>query len=138
MKTTLDPYLSFRDNTRTAMEFYQSVFGGKLVLNTYKEFNASQAPSEDDKIMHAMLETENDLHFMAADTPLGMEYNPGTHMSLTLSGDDHAELSGYFEKLSEGGVVEQPLTMAGWGDTFGMLTDQFGIHWMVNIAGKHE
>jgi PhnB protein len=136
VQTRLNPYLNFRDNARTAMEFYKSVFGGKLDINTFKEFNASQDPSEDQKVMHSMLEADNGITFMAADTPNSMEYQPGTNISMSLSGDDEAELRGYFEKLSAGGTVVMPLEKAPWGDTFGMLTDKFGIQWMVNIAGQ--
>lgn len=134
MQSKLYSYLSFRDNTRQAMEFYQSVFGGKLTFNTYKEFQVSQDPSEDDKIMHAALEAENGISFMAADTPNSMEYNPGTNFSLTLAGDNEAELSGYFEQLSAGGMVIEPLKKSPWGDTFGMFVDKFGVNWMVNIS----
>jgi len=136
MSTKLNPYISFKDNTREAMEFYHSIFGGKLAMNTFKEFNASQNPSEDDKIMHSELESTNGLVFMASDTPDRMDYRPGTNFSMSLSGDNFAELSAYFEKLSAGGTVSQPLTLAPWGDTFGMLVDKFGIGWMVNVAGK--
>jgi PhnB protein len=136
MQSKLNPYLSFRDNARQAMDFYQTVFGGKLTMNTFKEFHASQDPSEDNKIMHAMLEAENGITFMAADTPNGMEFRPGTQMSMSLSGNNEAELRSYFEKLSNGGMITMPLEKAPWGDTFGMLTDQFGISWMVNVTGQ--
>jgi PhnB protein len=136
MQSRLNPYLSFRDNAREAMEFYRSVFGGTLDMNTFAEFGASEDPSEVDKIMHAMLEADNGITFMAADTPNSMEHRPGTTMSMSLSGDDDAELSGYFDKLAAGGTVREPLTTAPWGDKFGMLTDRFGIDWMVNIAGQ--
>jgi PhnB protein len=136
MQSKLNPYIVFKDNTRQAMEFYQTVFGGKLAMNTFKEFHASQDPSEDDKIMHSMLEAENGITFMAADTPNSMEYNPGTNISMSLSGDNEAELRGYFEKLIAGGTVTEPLEKAPWGDTFGMCTDKFGINWMVNITGQ--
>ena len=134
MQTRLNPYLGFRDNARAAMEFYQSVFGGKLTMNTYKEFHASQDPSEDDKIMHAQLEVPNGIIFMAADTPKGMEYQPGKGMSMSLSGDNDVELRGYWQKLSASATITMPLDKAPWGDTFGMLTDQFGVSWMVNIS----
>jgi PhnB protein len=134
MQTKLNPYINFKDNTRAAMEFYHSVFGGKLTMNTFKEFQASQSPDDDDLIMHAQLETENGLTLMASDTPIWMEYNPGTNISVSLSGDNKAELTGFFEKLSEGGVVSMPLTTAQWGDTFGMFTDKFGVGWMFNIS----
>ena len=136
MSSKLNPYLNFRDNTRDAMEFYRAVFGGKLQLSTFKDYHASQDPSEDNKIMHSVLEAENGIMFMASDTPNGMEYRPGTNMSMSLSGDNEAELTAYFEKLSAGGMVSMPLGKAPWGDSFGMCTDKFGVQWLVNIAGQ--
>ena len=137
MPSRLNPYLSFKDNARQAMEFYQSVFGGKLEATTYKESHASQDPSEDDNVMHSQLEADNGMFLMAADTPSSMEYTPGASISISLSGDDQAELSGYFNKLAAGGTVTVPLDKAPWGDTFGMCTDRFGTNWLVNILGQH-
>ena len=134
MTTTLNPYFSFKDNAREAMEFYKSVFGGKLTLSTFKDFHASQDPSEDDNIMHSVLEAENGIRFMAADTPHGMPYRPDSNGSVALSGDDEAEMKNYFQKLSSGGTVTQPLEKAVWGDSFGMCKDKFGINWFVNIS----
>jgi PhnB protein len=138
MQSRLNPYLSFRDNAREAMEFYHSVFGGKLDTSTFKENQASQDPSEDDKIMHAMLETDNGMVLMASDTPREMELSTGTNFSISLSGDNHTELSRYFEKLADGGTVTMPLEKAPWGDTFGMCTDRFGVSWLVNISGQPQ
>ena len=134
MQSQLNPYLSFRDNARQAMEFYKTVFGGKLEMQTFKEFHASQDPSEDNKTMHSMLTADNGIVFMASDTPNSMEYRAGTNMSMSLSGDNEAELRGYFEKLSAGATIGMPLEEAPWGDKFGMLTDKFGISWLVNIT----
>src|SRR5205807_1766375 len=134
MQAKLNPYLNFRDNTRDAMEFYKTVFGGKLFLSTFKELGASQDPSEDGKIMHSVLESDNGITFMAADTPNHMEYKPGTNFNMSLSGDDEPELRGYFEKLSADGTVAMPLAKAPWGDTFGMVVDKFGVQWLVNIS----
>ena len=134
MQTRLNPYLSFKDNTRDAMEFYRTVFGGKLEMNTFKELNASQDPSEDDKIMHSVLEADNGITFMASDTPDRMDYKPGNNFNMSLSGDNEAELRGYFEKLADGGTVTMPLEKAIWGDTFGMCVDKFGVQWLVNIS----
>jgi PhnB protein len=134
MRTKLNPYISFKNNTREAMEFYRSVFGGKLVMNTFKEFHASMDPGEDDLIMHAQLDGKYGLTLMASDTPERMEYRPGTNFSISLSGDNRDELSAYFEKLSSGGAISMPLTDAPWGDAFGMCTDRYGVAWMVNIS----
>ena len=135
MSVQLNPYLSFRDNAREAMEFYRSVFGGELSVNTFKDFNASSDPSEDDLVMHAQLEGEHGVVFMGSDTPQRMEYQPGSNFSMSLSGDDEAVLSGWFQKLAEGGTVTMPLEKAMWGDTFGMCVDRFGVNWLVNISG---
>jgi len=118
------------------MEFYRTVFGGKLELSTFKELHASQDPSEDNMIMHSVLEADNGISFMASDTPSRMEYRAGTNMSMSLSGDNEAELKAYFEKLSAGGMVAMPLEKAIWGDSFGMCTDKYGVQWLVNIAGQ--
>jgi PhnB protein len=134
MQSKLNPYLSFKDNTREAMEFYRTVFGGKLQSSTFKEYNASQDPSEDNLIMHSELDADNGITIMASDTPNRMEYRPGNNMSMSLSGDNEAELKGYFEKLSAGGMVTMPLEKAIWGDWFGMCTDKFGVQWLVNIT----
>jgi PhnB protein len=120
------------------MEFYKSVFGGNLNLNTFKDYHASQDPSEDDKIMHSELAADNGITFMAADTPNTMEYKPGSNFSMSISGEDEAELRAYFEKLAAGGTITMPLNKAAWGDTFGMLTDKFGVSWLVNISGAQS
>ena len=135
MTTRLNPYLSFRDTARDAMEFYHSVFGGELTSNTFADYHASEDPAEQDKIMHAMLVTDAGLTLMAADTPNGMDYTPGNNYSVSLSGEDDAELRGYWERLSAGGNVRMPLEKAPWGDAFGMCVDKFGVSWLVNIAG---
>ncbi|HTE58364.1 MAG TPA: VOC family protein [Verrucomicrobiae bacterium] len=136
MQSTLNPYLSFRDKTREAMEFYKTVFGGKLELHTFKEFNSAHDPSEEENIMHSVLTADNGITFMAADTPKSMDYKPGANISMSLSGTNDSELSEYFQKLSAGGTVTQPLVAAPWGDKFGMLIDKFGITWMVNVTAK--
>jgi len=129
----LNPYISFTGNARQAMEFYRSVFGGTLSLNTFGEFGAQDSP-DTDKIMHGMLETDSGFTLMGADSPAGTELNPGDNVAVSLSGDDNDELRGYWEKLSDGGNVSVPLEKQMWGDEFGMCVDQFGIGWLVNIG----
>lgn len=136
MSTTLNPYISFRDNAREAMTFYQSVLGGELTVSTFGEFQMTEDPADTDKIMHGMLITPGGLILMGADTPAHMEYTPGASISISLSGEDETELRGYYDKLvSDGGRVTVPMEKAPWGDVFGMCTDQFGIDWLVNVNG---
>ncbi|MEV6167065.1 VOC family protein [Streptomyces sp. NPDC051954] len=135
MASRLNPYLNFDGDARQALEFYKEVFGGTLTVNTYGEFGQGDAPNAD-KIMHGMLETPGGFTLMGADSPPGMPVNPGTNFSVSLSGDDDAELRGYWEKLSEGGSVSVPFEKQMWGDVFGMCTDRFGIPWMVDIVQR--
>ncbi|MBB6403023.1 VOC family protein [Arthrobacter sp. AZCC_0090] len=136
MTTNLNPYISFRDNAKEAMAFYKSVFGGELTQSTFAEFHASEDPAESEKIMHSALKTDNGLLLMAADTPNSMDYSPGNNISVSLSGDDEAELRGYWDGLADGGTVTVPMEKAPWGDIFGMVTDKFGIAWLVNVSGE--
>ena len=133
MASRLNPYISFDGTARQAMEFYKSVFGGTLALNTFGEFGQPDTPHAD-KIMHGMLEADNGYTLMAADTPPGMPYNPGDNITISLSGDDAAELRGYWERLADGGTVSVPLEKQMWGDEFGSCVDKFGVTWMVNIS----
>ena len=134
MTTHLNPYLSFRDNAREAMEFYQSVLGGELTLSTFGDFQASHDPAEADKIMHGQLESPGGLVLMAADTPQGMELATQSNISVSVSGQDLAELQGYWDRLAADGTVLQPFAQAPWGATFGMLTDRFGVTWLINAG----
>jgi len=136
MASRLNPYISFNGNAREAMEFYTSVFGGELTTSTFGEYGDTGPGS--DGIMHAQLETPSGYTIMAADTPEGMSYEPGTNITVSLSGDDSDELRGYWTKLSDGGTVAVPLEKQMWGDEFGQLTDRFGIGWLVNIAGEQS
>ena len=141
MASVLNPYINFDGTARAAMEFYKEVFGGELTLNTFGDFGAAHTSDDGqsvdaDKIMHGQLTTTSGFTLMAADTPPGMPFQPGNNISVSLSGDDQAELRGYWDKLSDGGQVAVALEKQMWGDEFGMCVDKFGIGWMVNIAGS--
>jgi PhnB protein len=137
MASKLNPYLSFNGNARQAMEFYKSVFGGELRMSTFGEFGATDAPNANN-IMHAQLEAPNGFTLMASDTPPEMPFQPGNTMTVSLSGEDADELRGYWEKLSTSGQVMMPLEKQMWGDEFGMVTDQFGVPWMVDIVAQQS
>ncbi|MCU1666348.1 MAG: hypothetical protein JWR58_6413 [Pseudonocardia sp.] len=134
MTTKLTPYLNFREGTRGAMEFYRSVFGGDLTVNTFGDTpGMGLDEAEKDKVLHSMLVVGPDMTLMAADVPDAMPI--GANGTMTLSGEDETQLRRYWDKLSAGGTVGVPLEKAPWGDSFGMCTDRFGVAWMVNIAG---
>ena len=133
MKTTLSPYLNFMGQAKAAMEFYHSVIGGKLDIQTYKDAGFPHEAKDDDKVIHASLESEG-MMIMASDGNDEHPVHPGDNVHLSFMGSDEAKLKGYFEKLSEGGNVDMPLAKQFWGDTYGQFTDKFGIHWTVNIS----
>src|SRR6478672_55661 len=91
MASRLNPYISFEDNAREAMEFYRDVFGGELTVNTFGEFGASDQPHAD-LVMHSQLDTPAGFTLMASDTPPGMDRSEGSSITVSLSGDDDAEL----------------------------------------------
>lgn len=133
---TLNPYLSFRNTAREALEFYYSVLGGSLEIDTFGSMpDMGHDPSENDLVMHGMITTDDGLVLMASDTPSMMEYAPAQGMSVSLSGDESDRLHAVWDGLSDGATVTMPLGTAPWGGEFGMLIDRFGISWMVNVNG---
>ncbi|MBN9180255.1 MAG: VOC family protein [Microbacterium sp.] len=130
--TILNPYLSFKDDAREAMEFYRSVFGGELTLSTFGEFPGMvQDPAENELVMHAQLTTAEGLTLMGSDTPAHMAFERPANISLSLSGDDEGVLQGYWNALAEGGTVTMPFETPPWGGKFGMLVDKYGFSWMI-------
>jgi len=136
MGSKLNPYLSFRSDARDAMEFYQSVFGGELNVVTFADFGQGEGGA--DMVMHSSLVTPAGYTIFASDTPPGVDFTPGSQITVSVSGDDVDELRGYFRKLAVDGKVLMPLKVQEWGDEYGMLLDRFGIPWMVNISGAES
>lgn len=90
---------------------------------------------EQGKVMHSQLTGPDGLVLMGADSPSHMEQHAMTGFSVSLSGDDEATLRGWWTALTDGAELGVPLEVAPWGDAFGMLTDRFGVPWLVNITG---
>lgn len=133
MSSRLNPYLSFDGNARQAMEFYATVFGGDLAINTWGEFRGADSPDAD-RVGHAVLETDAGYTLMAGDVTRDTEYRPIASASVSVSGDEAGRLRSYWDKLSANGSVTMPMERQVWGDEFGMCVDQFGVSWMVNIS----
>jgi PhnB protein len=133
MGTQLNPYLTFNGNTREAMEFYHGVLGGTLDVQTFGEAPMESAPEDKDRVMHARLDADG-FTLMASDSQTSQPTTSGDNISLSLQGSDRDALGTTFEGLSDGGQVVMSMEDQFWGDTFGMLTDRFGIHWMVNVT----
>lgn len=130
--TRLTPYLSFPGTAREALTFYQEVFGGELVLNTFGEFGRDDGPAE--AIAHGMLRGPVDL--FASDAASG---EPGLRLEgvlfALLGTAEPATLEEWFAGLSDGGIDIDPLQARPWGDHDGQVTDRFGVRWLVGYQG---
>ena len=133
IKTTT--HLNFRGNARAALAFYQSVFGGDQMLFSYKDMGAVQNPAEADQVMWGQVVAANGFAIMAYDVPSAMAWNAGTiPVFVSVRGDSVPEVTGFWEKLSEGAGIVQPLGPAGWAPLYRMLKDKFGITWVMDVA----
>jgi PhnB protein len=134
MSSQLNPYLNFNGSARQALEFYTSVFGGDLSLNTFASFGHTGPDAE--RIMHGQLQTAAGYTIMAADVTSDTEYHAPVGFSVSLSGDAEsgADLRGYFDRLAASGMTTMPLEKQSWGDDFGMCVDGFGVSWLVDIG----
>jgi PhnB protein len=131
----LEPYLFFTGNCEEALNHYKEVFGGEIVgLSRQKDApaDAQMAPESGDLVMHATFKGPG-FSFMASDARPGKTYGEGP-MSLSLSLTDVNEGQRIFDALAKGGTVESPMQDMFWGAKFGMLTDKFGIDWMINCV----
>ncbi len=135
-KTLLSPYLNFDGaTTGEAMKFYQSVLGGDLTMQTFGEAGMAKTDEEKDFVIHAELKNGG-IDFMASTGHPGMPVEFGNNIHMSISGSDEEALKKYFDGLASGGKVDMPLAKQFWGDTYGQLTDKFGVHWMVNITAQ--
>ncbi len=128
-------HLNFRGDARAALGFYQSVFGGDLIIITNQDMGNVQNPAEADQVMWGQVDADNGFRVMAYDVPSARPWSPGEDpFFLSLRGDSTEEIAAFWEKLSEGATVVVPLAPAQWAPLYGMLKDRFGITWVVDIA----
>ena len=131
---TLSPYLNFGGKTREAIQFYQSVLGGTLTLQTFSEIPGMPVPpGMEDGIMHSQLEADG-IVIQASEGAPGSQVSIGNNVHMCLTGSDLARLTTIFNALAVGGTVKMPLAKQFWGSMFGMLLDRFGVQWMVNAV----
>lgn len=130
----IEAYVFFNGNCEEAFTFYQSALGGELNFNRYEGSPMeSQAPANArNKIMHASLKS-GDATIMGADAVGDWERVIGNNVALSLVSLDEAEGRRAFALLAQGGAVTMELAPTFWGaKLFGMLTDKFGMDWMVS------
>jgi PhnB protein len=132
----LEPYLLFSGNCEEALNFYKEVFRGEIEgLSRWKDMPPGSegppvTPETENRVMHATFKSPG-VSFMASDASPGKAYGEGP-ISLSLATTDLAEAERVFNGLAQGGTIDMAMTDTFWGAKFGMLTDKFGIDWMVS------
>ncbi|GAA3213750.1 VOC family protein [Microbacterium terregens] len=146
-------HLNFRGDARAALEFYQSVFGGHTVINTYSDLGMPAESPGADKVVFGLVAAENDFRVMGYDIPGQTEGSiagggstrrennttvTDQALFVSIGSDTLDELQGYWDALSVGAVIVEPLAASAWSAGFGMLTDRFGVTWSVSVANTAE
>jgi PhnB protein len=141
--STINPYLNFNGTSEEAFNFYKSVFGGEfLSVTRFKDTSEGEKLSavEKEKLMHISLPIGKGNILMATDAleSMGHPLKVGNNFNLSVETDSKAEAEKIYTGLSAGGNAEMPLQDTFWGAYFGMLTDKFGIHWMVSFTASQH
>ena len=148
MAITTTTHLNFRGDARAALEFYQSVFGGHLTLVTYGDFGMPKELPDADKVVFGQVTADNGFSIMAYDVPSqapacapaaattrenGMTLT-GERFFVSVRGETADEVSTLWDKLSDGAEIIEKFGPSQWAPGFGMLTDRFGVTWILDVA----
>ncbi|WP_218220297.1 VOC family protein [Nesterenkonia sp. Act20] len=150
MSITTTTHLNFRGTARPALEFYRNIFGGHLTLATYADFGTPHDAPGADKVVFGQLESAEGFRVMAYDIPGQDPEDGGPAVGLTrrengatmtdqtfflsIRGDTLEEVASCWDLLSEGASIVEPLAASAWTPGFGMLTDKFGVTWVIDVA----
>lgn len=135
MTITTTTHLNFRGQAREALAFYQSVFGGDVMIATHSQAYPSFPSEEADLVAYGQVESAEGFRIMAFDVPASRPFEPGiTPVFVSIRGTDSEEITRYWQALSKDATIIQPLAPSGWSPLYGMLTDRFGITWVFDIA----
>ncbi|GAA2133805.1 VOC family protein [Actinomadura napierensis] len=139
MAVNVVTHLNFRGDAREALTFYRSAFGGDMAVVTYKDAGNVQEPSEADQVMWGQVAAAGGFRVMAYDVPSNLPWNQGENaFFVSLRGETSEEITAYWEKLSEGASIRQMLGPAQWAPLYGMLTDRFGVTWVVDVVSDYN
>ncbi|MFD9125829.1 VOC family protein [Kitasatospora sp. NPDC059571] len=139
MAVTTTTHLNFRGAARDALDFYRSVFGGRTAVVTYKDAGAVPNESEADWVMWGETVADSGFHVMAYDVPSATAWDQGDKpFFVSVRGDDTDEIDALWQRLAEGATVLRPLEAAPWAPLYGMVTDRFGVTWVLDVAAPHN
>ncbi|MGP3753524.1 PhnB protein [Streptomyces sp. LamerLS-316] len=139
MSVTTTTHLNFRGDARAALDHYRSVFGGRVTAVTYKDTGDVRNESEAEWVMWGEVRGDNGFHVMAYDVPSHLPWDQGrSPFFVSVRGDGADEVSALWQKLAEGSTVVQPLGPSPWAPLYGMLTDRFGVTWVLDVAAPYN
>ncbi|WP_144875867.1 VOC family protein [Microbacterium sp. 1.5R] len=149
MTITTTTHLNFRGTARQALEFYQSVFGGEVTIATYGDFGMPAGVPGADKVVFGQIVSPDGIRLMAYDVPGHDDADAAATAGTTrrengttitdrtffqsLQAGSLDELRGYWDALADGAAVVEPLAASAWSAGFGMLTDRFGVTWVLDV-----
>jgi PhnB protein len=152
MSITTTTHLNFRGDARAALEFYATVFGGQVTIATYGDFGMPKEAPGADNVVFGQVETEDGFRVMAYDIP-GQSGGSASAAGSTrrengvtvtdqpffvsVRGETLDEVEAYWQKLSVGASIVEPLAASTWSPGFGMLTDGFGVTWILDVAAAY-
>ena len=154
MTVMTSTHLNFTGNARAALEFYASVFGGQVVVVTYGDFGMPPELPDAAKVVWGQVAADNGFRIMAYDvpgaadaagapagSPASTRRENGTTITsspffVSVRGDSVEELEKLWAALADGATVIEPYGPAQWAPAFGMLTDQFGVSWILDVAAS--
>jgi PhnB protein len=132
-------HINFDGQAREALDFWASAFGGTVTAATYGQMGASQDPAWADRVVFGQVTTEAGFRIMAFDVWPDQPYDQGTNaFYVFVHGDDADEVTRYWEALSEGAEVRQPLAPSPWAPLAGQLRDRFGVVWQLDVAAPQD
>ncbi|MEO6301560.1 MAG: VOC family protein [Bacteroidia bacterium] len=137
----INPYLNFPGNCEVAFNFYRSVFGGKFsFVGRFKDMppvdGKTMSPEQGEKIMHVSLPISKETTLMGSDSSeeFGQVTNIGNNFSISITAKSANEAERLYNGLASDGTAFMPMSKTFWGSYFGMLTDKFGITWMISFG----
>jgi PhnB protein len=135
MSATTTVHLNFRGQARAALERYQEVFGGEMTVVTYGQAGPAGEGQEPDHVIWGQVVSADGVHVMAFDVQAEKPYDPGTHaFYVSVRGDDVAQARGWFDALAGTGTVQTPFGPAMFAESYGMVTDEFGVVWIIDAT----
>ncbi len=133
MSVTTTTHVNFRGQAREALEYYRSVFGGEISVASYADIHSAEDPAHADHVAFGRLDAPNGFTIMAYDVQPSKDYDPGVNpFYITLHGTDGDEITSLWNGLAESAAtVLTPLAPAPFSPLYGMLTDRYGVTWII-------